>query len=47
MGYGDAWDKKEESRKNGLIKIRNIMNYAMIFMSGAFAGATAILLIGL
>ena len=47
MDYGDTWDKREESRKNGLIKIRNGMNYSMIFLAGAFSGATAMLLLGL
>ena len=47
MSYGDEWDKREESRQNGLIKIKNAMSYTMIFLSGAFSGATAILLLGL
>ena len=47
MAYGDIWDEREASRKNGLIKIRNTMSYTMIFLAGAFSGATTILLLGL
>ena len=47
MAYGDAWDEREKSRDRGLQRIRNAMSLAMMFMSGAFAGATCMLLLGL